>query len=203
VLLTAYTGVVEMEALCMIDMMNQHVIPSMKAAGFATAELDAGVSKLKKGIKAIHDSDDDSKAADLARLLRLETMIAVRATCDEAEVRDPSRCLPHGVSHCISLAVSLTVSHCSHRISLAVSLTVFITVLPSLRLSLCLPHRSLSLLSRTASLTASPTVAPTVPYSPCLSLWLQAVCPANLWTIATYKELLFNDPTMGEMLYTA
>jgi glutamine synthetase len=115
VLLTAYTGTVEMEALCMIDMMNQHVIPAMKSAGLATAELDAGVSQLKKGLKAIHDSDDDSKAADLARELRLETMIAVRKTCDDAE----------------------------------------------------------------------------------------AVCPAGLWTLATYKELLFNDPTMGEMLYTA
>lgn len=115
VLLEAYVGVVEMEALCMIDMMNQAVIPSMKNAGFPTSELEAGVATLKSGLKELHESESTSQTADLARVLRLETMEEVRKICDEAE----------------------------------------------------------------------------------------AVCPADLWTIATYKELLFNDVHMGNSLYTA
>jgi glutamine synthetase len=100
-----YAGVVEIEAKCMIDMINQHVIPSVRAAGIGPlAELQAGVVTLQNSLDAIHHLSDEEKA-QASRVLRLETMIDVRKVCTEAE----------------------------------------------------------------------------------------AICPANLWTIATYKELLFID----------
>jgi glutamine synthetase len=115
VLLEAYTGTVEMECLCMIDMINQEVIPAMKTAGFPVADLESGVKDLKAGLATVHDASDASAGADAANKLRLVTMAKVRTVCDEAE----------------------------------------------------------------------------------------AVCPKGLWTIATYKELLFHDQCMGNMLYTA
>ena len=39
-----YAGTVEMEALCMVDMIKQHIIPSCKAASMATAELESSVA---------------------------------------------------------------------------------------------------------------------------------------------------------------
>lgn len=83
-----YTGTVEMEALCMIDMINQHVIPSVKtvvAGGPLLDELTAAVSTLKSAVAEIHTADTSMKKAELARVLRLETMIDVRETCDAAE----------------------------------------------------------------------------------------------------------------------
>lgn len=81
-----YTGTVEMEALCLIDMINQHIIPSMKAAGVGPLkELEACVPKIKEGIAGIHHAEDAYKKAQLARTLRLETMVDIRAICDDAE----------------------------------------------------------------------------------------------------------------------
>ena len=101
-----YIGTVEMEAYCLIDMLNQHIIPAIKDAGVGPLdELEACVPKLKAAIEGIHHASTPYEKAKLARVLRLETMIDIRAVCDDAE----------------------------------------------------------------------------------------AVCPANLWTLATYKELLFLD----------
>lgn len=103
-----YFGTVEIEALTMIDMINQHVIPSVKEAGVGPlAELGTAVDTLKKAVAEIHAADAVEDKAKLARVLRLETMINIRDVCDSAE----------------------------------------------------------------------------------------AVCPAHLWTLATYKELLFLDQT--------
>jgi len=86
VMLDHYTGTVEMEALCMIDMLNKNVIPSVKAAGVGPlADLEAAVKTLKSAVAAIHAADDNTKQAELARVLRLETMISIRETCDAAE----------------------------------------------------------------------------------------------------------------------
>eukprot|EP00240_Pyramimonas_obovata_P002432 CAMPEP_0118935940 /NCGR_PEP_ID=MMETSP1169-20130426/15916_1 /TAXON_ID=36882 /ORGANISM="Pyramimonas obovata, Strain CCMP722" /LENGTH=758 /DNA_ID=CAMNT_0006879023 /DNA_START=83 /DNA_END=2359 /DNA_ORIENTATION=- len=87
--LGAYVGVVEMEALCMIDMMNQHVIPSAKKAGFNADELKKGVTMLEEGLAAVHAEADEGKQADLARHLRLDTMIKVREVCDAMEAIVP------------------------------------------------------------------------------------------------------------------
>lgn len=81
-----YTGTVEMEALCMIDMINQHVIPSVKEAGVGPLdELSAAVTTIKAAVAEIHAAGSSMEAAELARALRLETMIDIRETCDAAE----------------------------------------------------------------------------------------------------------------------
>jgi len=81
-----YSGTVEMEALTMIDMINQNVIPSVKSAGVGPlADLEAAVPVLKNAVAAIHAAETSHAKAELARVLRLETMIDIRATCDAAE----------------------------------------------------------------------------------------------------------------------
>ena len=81
-----YTGTVEMEALTLIDMINQNIIPSVKAAGTGPlSELEAAVATLKAAVAEIHAADTSMAKAELARVLRLETMIDIRDVCDSAE----------------------------------------------------------------------------------------------------------------------
>ncbi len=81
-----YAGTVEMEAKCLVDMLNQHIIPSVKAAGVGPlAELEAAVGTITEAISGIHGAGSSYEAAQLARVLRLETMVDIRATCDAAE----------------------------------------------------------------------------------------------------------------------
>ena len=81
-----YAGTVEMEALCLADMINQHIIPSVKKAGVGpAAELEAAVATLKEGVAGIHAAESSYEAAQAARVLRLETMIEIRDICDAAE----------------------------------------------------------------------------------------------------------------------
>jgi len=81
-----YTGTVEMEALTMIDMINQHVIPSVKAAEVGPLdELAAAVTTLKAAVAEVHAAETSMGQAELARVLRLETMIDIREICDAAE----------------------------------------------------------------------------------------------------------------------
>ena len=84
---------VEMEALCMIDMMKQHVIPSAKNTGnldHIVAELDAGVAKVQAGLDGMHHAIDEHTKAQQARVLRLETMEEARVACDMAEENVPA-----------------------------------------------------------------------------------------------------------------
>ncbi|CAB9527789.1 Glutamine synthetase [Seminavis robusta] len=81
-----YAGTVEMEALTLVDMINQHIIPACKKSGVGpVADLEACVPKLKAGVAAIHAAETSNEKASLARVLRLETMIDIRETCDAAE----------------------------------------------------------------------------------------------------------------------
>lgn len=81
-----YTGTVDIEAKCLVDMIQQHIIPSVKAAGVGPlADLEAAVGTLKAAIAEIHSADSAYEAAQLSRVLRLETMIDIRAVCDAAE----------------------------------------------------------------------------------------------------------------------
>ena len=90
-ILDHYTGTVEIEALCMVDMIKQHMIPSVKAAGVGPlAGLEAAAVTLKKAVHEIHAADSEEAKAKLARVLRLETMISIRETCDEAEAECPA-----------------------------------------------------------------------------------------------------------------
>ena len=81
-----YTGTVDIEAKCLVDMIQQHIIPSVKAGGVGPlSDLEAAVSTLKEAIAEIHAADSSYKAAQLSRVLRLETMVDIRAVCDAAE----------------------------------------------------------------------------------------------------------------------
>jgi glutamine synthetase len=90
ILLQHYIGTVEMEALTMVDMINQHVIPSCKAAGLPIDELQKGVGEIQGVIKVVHGTDDMLEKARIARDLRLETMVNVRKACDAAEAVCPA-----------------------------------------------------------------------------------------------------------------
>jgi glutamine synthetase len=83
-----YAGYVEIEAGAMVDMMKQHVIPSVKNSDGLEGllpELEAACSSVEKGLHGMHDAPDEYTKASLARVLRLETMIDARAACDKAE----------------------------------------------------------------------------------------------------------------------
>jgi len=81
-----YAGSVEMEALCLVDMLNQHIIPSVEKAGVGDlAGLKAAVGTIEGTMAEIHAAETSYEKAQLARVLRLETMIDIRAIVDEAE----------------------------------------------------------------------------------------------------------------------
>jgi glutamine synthetase len=87
-----YVGYVELESLSMVDMIQQHVIPSVKNADLDEAteaklltKLTEGVETLKADLKEIHAEDTPFEAAKKARVLRLETMVELREHCDHAE----------------------------------------------------------------------------------------------------------------------
>ena len=90
IMLEEYVGIIEMEVGCMIDMINQHAIPSAKAAGIDTAAMAAGVTELEAAMKSVHAAADTYESAKLCRTLRLETMIKIRATVDEVEAKCPA-----------------------------------------------------------------------------------------------------------------
>merc|ERR1712060_381148 len=97
VLYAHYTGSVEMEALTMVDMIKQHVIPSVKGSmelGVIPAgmvdELVAAADSVSDGVKGIHAAEDEYTKATLSRVLRLETMEAARTVCDSAEAVVPA-----------------------------------------------------------------------------------------------------------------
>jgi len=90
ILLDAYVGTIEMEVGCMCDMITQHAIPSAKAAGMDSTAMQSGVIELKAAMAAIHAAADNFEAAKLCRVLRLETMIAVRKIVDDVEGECPA-----------------------------------------------------------------------------------------------------------------
>lgn len=88
-----YSGYVEIEANAMLDMFQQHVIPSVKAAedlGHLLPGLEAAVAAVEKGLHGLHGAPDAYGKATLARVLRLETMIDARAVADKAEAVVPA-----------------------------------------------------------------------------------------------------------------
>lgn len=92
VMLEHYVGTVEIEVKCMIQMLNQHVIPSVQRAGVGpdVESLRTAASILKDAMHIIHEEDDLAKKANLARTLRLEDMIEIRALADAAEAVVPA-----------------------------------------------------------------------------------------------------------------
>ena len=94
VMLEAYVGTIEMEAGCMVDMINQYVIPSLKAGGqdALVGPITAGAAQLTAAVAAVHAAEDVFAGAKLCRALRLEIMIEVRKLVDEAEGVCPANC---------------------------------------------------------------------------------------------------------------
>mmetsp|Transcript_7259 Transcript_7259/g.26711 ORF Transcript_7259/g.26711 Transcript_7259/m.26711 type:complete len:737 (-) Transcript_7259:1365-3575(-) len=91
VLLEYYTGVVDIEALAMIDMIRGDVIPACKKAGAGPIRgLQGAIKTLEEALSGIHNAADEVEAAEKARVLRLETMVSVRELCDEAEAEVPA-----------------------------------------------------------------------------------------------------------------
>ena len=92
VMLNHYVGTVEIEANCMIDMIQQNIIPAVKESGVgALSGLEDAVTTLKTAISQIHHESDERKKANLARNLRLDTMIKIRELCDSTEAVVPER----------------------------------------------------------------------------------------------------------------
>jgi len=83
-----YTGTVECEALTMVDMVNQHVLPSLLAADLLEdhAAVEKAAAAVAAGAHALHSAPVPAVAA---RVLRLETMVAARKVIDAAEVKCP------------------------------------------------------------------------------------------------------------------
>jgi glutamine synthetase len=72
-------------------MINQHIIPSVKAAGVGPlSELQASVKSIKEALAGIHHAGSSYEKAQLSRVLRLETMMNIRTVCDDAEAVVPA-----------------------------------------------------------------------------------------------------------------
>jgi glutamine synthetase len=87
-----YSGTVEMEAACMIEMIQQDVIPAVVNAKMEglVPEFEAAVETLKTAMHEIEAIESEYEKAQLSRTLRLETMVELRKICDEAEKKVPS-----------------------------------------------------------------------------------------------------------------
>lgn len=77
----------QIEVQCLIDMINMHIIPSMKAAAMPAhvKALEEAAAVCSKALAEMHHASDEATKASLARVLRLETMLSVREVCDKAE----------------------------------------------------------------------------------------------------------------------
>jgi glutamine synthetase len=92
VMLEHYIGSVEIEVKCMIQMLNEHVIPSVRRAGVGpTVEsFQDAVNTLQNAMKIIHAEENLQRKAEYSRMLRLEDMIDIRRLADEAEAVVPA-----------------------------------------------------------------------------------------------------------------
>ena len=72
-------------------MIRQHIVPSLKVAQIGPInELNRAVDTLQSALETVHSAETDAAKAAVARTLRLETMIAIREICDEAEAVCPA-----------------------------------------------------------------------------------------------------------------
>lgn len=94
VMLSQYINTVEMEVLCLIDMLQQNILPSIYNTILINKDFDnIYLAKVNGALKLLQDalddmvnnSENDIVKAKKARVLRLETMIEIRKTCDEVE----------------------------------------------------------------------------------------------------------------------
>jgi len=94
VMLDKYCAVVEMEALCLVDMIKQHVLPSVLKAmaigiTISVEPLKSALKQLEAKMHAMEAAEAGATKARVSRELRMETMASVRAVCDDAEGQIP------------------------------------------------------------------------------------------------------------------
>ncbi|EKX48707.1 hypothetical protein GUITHDRAFT_68506 [Guillardia theta CCMP2712] len=89
-----YTGLVEIEAGCMIDMITQNIVPSVKETGISTAQMEAECAKVKAKYEELEHEEDPLKKAKIARELRLDVMANARKVVDEVESICPAKSWP-------------------------------------------------------------------------------------------------------------
>lgn len=81
-----YVAVVEIEVNCMIDMIQQHILPALRVAGVGPVlELHAAVKTLKDSWEEVHHTEDLILKGHKARAVRVETMQDIRKVTDLAE----------------------------------------------------------------------------------------------------------------------
>jgi glutamine synthetase len=89
VMLEHYTGLVEMEVLCLKDMILQHVLPACNASNSCDKEtserLASAANMLVEKALELEEAPDVQTAAKLAHALRFGSMEHVRTLCDETE----------------------------------------------------------------------------------------------------------------------
>jgi glutamine synthetase len=90
VMLDLYITTVETECLTMQSMMLESVIPDAKKASLDPAGLVAGVQTLKDGLAKVHAKKTTAEKAAECRVLRMDTMLEVRAVCDDIETNVPA-----------------------------------------------------------------------------------------------------------------
>ena len=88
-MLEHYTGLVEMEVLCLKDMILQHVLPACNASNSCDKEtserLASAANMLVEKALELEEAPDVQTAAKLAHALRFGSMEHVRTLCDETE----------------------------------------------------------------------------------------------------------------------
>jgi glutamine synthetase len=94
VMLNQYIGVVEVEALCLIDIIRQSILPAVKASSLPTSELENAIATLEASLHDIHHTEDEKVKAEKSRSLRLDTMISIRDVCDKVESLVPASLWP-------------------------------------------------------------------------------------------------------------
>jgi glutamine synthetase len=85
VMLQHYSGLVEIEAGCMVDMITREIIPAVRSIGIDTTGLSDACRAVKAGLHAMEKEEEDFAKAKLARVLRLETMEKCRMVSDGIE----------------------------------------------------------------------------------------------------------------------
>ena len=87
-----YTGTVEMEAKCLVSMIEQHIVPSCDKAGVATDALAAHAEVLKAKLAQMHAATAESPlaAATVAHELRHGEIEEARVVCDDVERKVPA-----------------------------------------------------------------------------------------------------------------
>ncbi|KAL3941818.1 MAG: hypothetical protein SGBAC_003898 [Bacillariaceae sp.] len=91
VLYKHYAAIIEMEARVMVRVIQQRILPSMRASeNESLSKMESSLGSLEDVIKKLKDSTSAKEKAILAKELRLGEMVAARLICDQAEGAIPS-----------------------------------------------------------------------------------------------------------------